>query len=203
MLRTWVDHTIAAAWGTAEATVFFIVPDVWTSWLALHNPRRGMATTVPALAGALAGGAATYKTAQRMSPETTENVLTSVPGISAAMVAKVERQLDEQGWSALVLGPTRGVPYKIYARTLAHGHESFGRFMALSVPARMVRFLAVTGGVAGLGKLADRMGMGAKGKSAVFLGGWAGFYTWYFTLGPGRNSEPAVAVSPHEPGNLD
>ncbi|WP_022869817.1 hypothetical protein [Yaniella halotolerans] len=201
MLPKRIDHTVAAAWGTAEATVFFIVPDVWTSWRALHNPRRGMATTVSALAGALVGGATTYKTAQQMSPEDTEQVLTSIPGISAAMVADVERQLDEQGWSALVLGPTRGVPYKIYARTLAHGNESFGRFMALSVPARMVRFLAVTGGVAGLGKLADRMGVGSKGKAALFLGGWAGFYTWYFTLGPGRRSA-SDTVSSDEPGTL-
>lgn len=202
MLRTSIDHTVAAAWGTAEATVFFIVPDVWTSWLALHNPRRGMATTVSALAGALAGGATTYKTAQQMTPEATEKILTSIPGISAAMVANVERQLDEQGWSALVLGPTRGVPYKIYARTLAHGNESFGRFMALSVPARMVRFLAVTGGVAGLGKLADRLGVGTKGKTATFLAGWTGFYTWYFTRGPGRNSESAGEVSPDQPSDL-
>lgn len=189
MLRTNIDHTVAATWGTAEATVFFIVPDVWTSWLALHNPRRGMATTVSALAGALAGGATMYKISQQMPPEATEKILTSVPGISAAMVAKVERQLDEQGWSALVLGPTRGVPYKIYARTLAHGNESFGRFMALSVPARMARFLAVTSGVAGLGKLADRLGVGAKGKTVTFLAGWAGFYSWYFVRGPGRRSK--------------
>lgn len=202
MLRTWVDHTVATVWGSAEATVFFIVPDVWTSWLALHNPRRGMATTVSALAGALAGGATTYKTAQQMSPQATEHVLTSVPGISADMVAKVERQLDEQGWAALVLGPTRGVPYKIYARTLAHGNESFGRFMALSVPARMVRFLAVTGGVAGLGKLAARLGVGTKGKSAIFLAGWAGFYTWYFRFGPGRNNTSSTEVSPDEPSDL-
>src|SRR5699024_3217524 len=201
MLSKRIDHTVAAAWGSAEATVFFIVPDVWTSWLALHNPRHGMATTVSALAGALVGGATTYKTAQRMPPEDTEQLLTSIPGISDAMVANVERQLDEQGWSALVLGPTRGVPYEIYARTLAHGNASFGRFMALSVPARMVRFLAVTGGVAGLGKLADRLGLGTKAKSAVFLGGWASFYTWYFLFGPGRRSIPE-AVSPDQSGAL-
>lgn len=189
MLRTCFDHTVAATWGTAEATVFFIVPDVWTSWVALHHPKRGMATTVSSLAGALLGGAVTFKTSQRMTPEATENVLTSIPGISASMVADVERQLDEQGWAALVMGPTRGVPYKIYARTLAHGNESFGRFMALSIPARMLRFVAVTGGVAGLGKLAERFGVSKRGKSGIFLAGWAGFYTWYFGFGPGKSQK--------------
>src|SRR5699024_12810833 len=65
-------------------------------------------------------------------------------------------------YTTLFRSPTRGVPYKIYARTLAHGGESFTRFMALSVPARMGRFLAVTGGVAALGKLADRRGLSKK-----------------------------------------
>ena len=188
MFRKYVDHGVAAAWGAAEATVFFIVPDFWTSWLALHNPRRGFATTLSALAGALAGGATNYVASQRMSPEYTEKILTTIPGISKSMITDVERELDEKGWSALVIGPTRGVPYKIYARTLAHGNESFAKFMALSVPARMGRFLAVTGGVAALGKLADRRGYSHKTKTGLFLGGWAAFYTWYFTAGPGRSA---------------
>lgn len=196
MFRKCFDHGVAAAWGSAEALVFFIVPDVWTSWLALHNPRRGMTTTLSALAGALAGGAANYKLSERMSHEDTQRVLTSIPGISSDMVAAVERELDEKGWSALVLGPTRGVPYKIYARTLAHGGESFARFMALSVPARMGRFLAVTGGVAALGKLADRRGLSKKTKTGLFLGGWTAFYTWYFTAGPGKgHSQPRPPAS--------
>lgn len=186
MFRKYFDHGVAAAWGSAEATVFFIVPDFWTSWLALHNPRRGLTATVSALAGALAGGATNYVVAQRMDPKETEKILTAIPGISATMISDVEHELDEKGWSALVLGPTRGVPYKIYARTLAHGHAPFGKFMALSVPARMGRFLAVTGGVAGLGKLADRRGYSSKTKSLVFLAGWSAFYAWYFTAGPGK-----------------
>lgn len=186
MIRPTIDHGIAATWGTAEATVFFIVPDLWTSWLALHDPKRGMATTLSALTGALVGGAANYWVAQRMDPADTERVLTSIPGISKTMIANVERELDDKGWSGLVLGPTRGVPYKIYARTLAHGNASFAKFMALSVPARMGRFLAVTAGAAALGKLADRRGYSRKTKTRLFLSGWAAFYTWYFTAGPGR-----------------
>lgn len=186
MFRKCFDHAVAATWGVAEATIFFIVPDLWTSWLALHNPCRGFATTVSALAGALVGGATTYQMAQRMDPEDTKRVLSSIPGISEHMIADVERELDEKGWTALVMGPTRGVPYKIYARTLAHGNAPFGTFMALSVPARMGRFLAVTGGVAALGKLAERRGLGKKSKTGLFIGGWTAFYTWYFTAGPGK-----------------
>src|SRR5699024_60185 len=107
MLRKYVDHGVAAAWGGAEATVFFMVPALWPSWLALHNPRRGIPTTVSALAGGLAGGALNDTVAERMQPDDTEKILTSIPGISTQMVADVERQLDEQGWSAFVFGPPR------------------------------------------------------------------------------------------------
>src|SRR5690625_2710692 len=137
MFRKCFDHGVAAAWGSAEALVLFLAPDGWTRWLGLHNPRRGITTTLSALAGALAGGAANYKLSERMSHEDTQRVLTSIPGISSDMVAAVERELDEKGWSALVLGPTQGVPYKIYARTLAHGGESFARFMARSEERRV------------------------------------------------------------------
>ncbi|MFM9106139.1 MAG: hypothetical protein ACKOWF_05500, partial [Chloroflexota bacterium] len=33
---------IAALWGFAEATVFFIVPDVWIGLLAAFDPRAGL-----------------------------------------------------------------------------------------------------------------------------------------------------------------
>ena len=173
MFRKYVDHGVAAAWGAAEATVFFIVPDFWTSWLALHNPRRGFATTLSALAGALAGGATNYVASQRMSRKT-QKILTTIPGISKSMITDVERELDEKGLVSSLLGQL-AVCHIRFTRTLAHGNESFAKFMALSVPARMGRFLAVTGGVAALGKLADRRGYSHKTKTGLFLGGWAAF----------------------------
>src|SRR5699024_5968250 len=49
---------------------------------------------------------------------------------------------------------------------------------------------ALTAGVAGLGKLSDRMGASNFEKSSVFLAGWGAFYTWYFTKGPGQTHAP-------------
>ena len=52
---------IAGIWGFAEATLFFIVPDVWLTLIAV---RRGLVPALAAcgwaLAGALAGGLAMY-----------------------------------------------------------------------------------------------------------------------------------------------
>lgn len=38
--RRVLQHGLAFGWGLAEATVFFIVPDVWTSAVGLRHPRR-------------------------------------------------------------------------------------------------------------------------------------------------------------------
>src|SRR5690625_7700166 len=108
MFRKCFDHGVAAAWGSAEALVFFIVPDVWTSWLALHNPRRGITTTLSALAGAPAGGAANYKLSDRMRHEDTPRGITPVPGTSSDITAAPGRGLDETGWSVWRLVPTEG-----------------------------------------------------------------------------------------------
>ena len=47
---------LAALWGFAESTLFFIVPDVLLTWLALSLPRRALRACYWALGGALAGG---------------------------------------------------------------------------------------------------------------------------------------------------
>ena len=47
---------IAGLWGFAEATFFFLVPDVWLSFLAIESFTQGVAGSFAALAGALNGG---------------------------------------------------------------------------------------------------------------------------------------------------
>jgi hypothetical protein len=39
-------NAVAFLWGIAEATFFFIVPDVLLSWLALSSHRRGLIACV-------------------------------------------------------------------------------------------------------------------------------------------------------------
>jgi len=51
------DHAVAGLWGFAEATAFFVVPDVWLSAVALRNLPRGLTGAASATAGALVGGA--------------------------------------------------------------------------------------------------------------------------------------------------
>jgi hypothetical protein len=46
-------NCIAALWAFAEATLFFIVPDVWLSLAGRENLRRGLMACLNALVGAL------------------------------------------------------------------------------------------------------------------------------------------------------
>lgn len=188
------DHAVAFGWGVAEATVFFVVPDAWTSYLALRRPGRGFATTASATAGALLGGSLVHGWAARTPPERSADLARRIPAISVAMVTKVDRQMSEHGLPALMIGPFTGTPYKLYARSAGVQGLGLPGFLAWSVPARMTRFVMVTGAVGALVAVARRSGITDPGRGlsrlpgmtperaekAVFLVGWGAFYTWFF-----------------------
>jgi membrane protein YqaA with SNARE-associated domain len=51
---------IAFIWGLAEATLFFIVPDVYLGFVALFDWRRALRALAAPIAGAVLGGALMY-----------------------------------------------------------------------------------------------------------------------------------------------
>lgn len=51
---------MAGIWGFAEATFFFIIPDVILTLIAMHGLRRGMTACLIALFGAMLGGIVIY-----------------------------------------------------------------------------------------------------------------------------------------------
>jgi membrane protein YqaA with SNARE-associated domain len=169
---------MAAAWGLAEATLFFLVPDVWLTWLALEAPRRAFRACLWALAGALAGGLLMFAWGAADGAGA-EAALDAVPGVSPAMIAGVRSELAVGGAAALFLGPLRGVPYKLYAVETAVLHQPLASFLLVSVPARLLRFLAVTALVAFLARGPLRR-LGPRGRRSLHLLAWALFYTAYF-----------------------
>ena len=172
---------MAAAWGFAEATFFFVVPDVWTSRVGLRSPKRALATTCSALAGALLGGAVTYTWGRNTAAATSQRALAKVPAVTESMIEQVEQEVTEAGHVSLMLGPTRGVPYKLYARASGLQRRSLLNFLAWSVPARLLRFMLVTLLAAGLAAGARRLfpRLPEKLITAVFWASWAGFYGWF------------------------
>ncbi len=175
-------NMIAALWGFAEATVFFIVPDVFLSALALRHLRLGIVACLFAVGGALAGGAVMYEWALKDATGSLA-VVEAVPGISPEMLTRVHRSLAEKGVSAILTGPLFGIPYKAFAiQTPAIG-IGLAPFLLISVPARLLRFLSVTLVCWWIGNRSLSTWAFRK-KLAVLLMCWVVFYALYFTVMP-------------------
>jgi hypothetical protein len=133
---------IAAAWGLAEATLFFVVPDVLLSWLAGFRPRLVWRAVAACLGGALLGGLLMYLAATD-SPERMRALLDAVPAINADSIAATGAALQEHYGSQMLRAGFSGVPYKILAvESAAHG-QSLATFLGWSVPARLSRWVLV------------------------------------------------------------
>jgi membrane protein YqaA with SNARE-associated domain len=171
---------IAAGWGFAEASLFFLVPDVWLSRVALDSPRRALRGCLWALAGALGGGALMWAWGGA-APATAEAALDSVPGISAAMVAGVRAELAGIGWSALFLGPATGTPYKIYAVEAGILGRGLLPLLAVSVPARLLRFVLVTLLAAGLARAPGLRRLPPRAQRWLHAAAWTAFYVLYLS----------------------
>jgi Predicted membrane protein len=145
------DVAVATAWGAAEATFFFLVPDVWLTRLALKD--RASSLLLPfagALAGALAGGALLHLLAGSGSAAGLLRAMDFVPAIDATLIQRAGNDLQHSGWPALFRGALTGTPYKLYAVHAGAGAMSLFSFLAVSVVARGARFaltLALTLGV--------------------------------------------------------
>jgi membrane protein YqaA with SNARE-associated domain len=137
-----VTLVVAGLWGVAEATLFFIVPDVWLTWVALTDFRQALVASGVAVAGALVGGSVMYGWGRRQ-PEHAAAALGKVPGIPPALVARVEQELRSRGWLPMFTGSILAVPYKIYAVKSGTLERSPGAFLVLSVFARAIRFVAL------------------------------------------------------------
>jgi hypothetical protein len=172
---------IAGLWGFAEATLFFLVPDIW---LTAQAVRRGLKPALlaclAALAGALLGGLAMYGWGAA-DPEAARGMLGWVPAIDATMIARVQADLHAIGVPAIFLGPLLGVPYKIYAVETAAAGVGIATFLAVSIPARLIRFLVVSM-VAWAFSAALAGRTTARFRLALLGGVWTAFYIAYITF---------------------
>lgn len=174
------DGIAAALWGFAEATLFFLVPDVLLTAVALRDRGGALRACLWAAAGALAGGAAMWSWGAA-APDAAFAVLAGVPAVSTEMLARVRAELLAGGWLAVVLGPTSGTPYKLYAATAGALGMPLAGLLAVTVPARLLRFVALTllAGAAARGPL---RGWSPRGRLALHLGCWTAFYGAYFAM---------------------
>jgi membrane protein YqaA with SNARE-associated domain len=174
---------VAGIWGLAEATFFFIVPDVWISYVALTERRRARIACLWALAGALLGGILMFSWGWR-DPGAALAAIERVPEVSPAKCGRVLEQIRRHGAVAIFLGPLTGTPYKIYAVQSAAARVDPVFFLLISVPARVLRFLLVAEITILLCGWASRTSK--RARILTHLTVWIAFYalrTWLMSRG--------------------
>jgi hypothetical protein len=173
---------IAAAWGLAEATLFFVVPDVLLSWLAGFRPQVVWRAVAACLGGALLGGLLMYLAAAD-SPERMRALLDLVPAIDADFVAATGATLQDQYGSQMLRAGFSGVPYKILAVESGAQGQSLATFLGWSVPARLSRWVLVVLLARGVTLFVrSRFGAADRVLWTLWGAGWGMVYVVYFTV---------------------
>lgn len=179
----WTDKTAEVAlaffWGLAEAAAFFVVPDVLISLAAMLHPARVWRHVMAATAGALIGGALLYAWSAR-NPLQAQAAVTHVPFVRTKMLEDVHASYQAHGMRAILIGPLTGTPYKIYA-VEAPDFISLGAFLAITIPARLERFLFVWAvfGLAG-SVLRSRFRISVRQFAIAHACFWGLFYAFYW-----------------------
>jgi membrane protein YqaA with SNARE-associated domain len=91
------------AWGFAEATLFFIVPDVLLTLVVLFSFRRSARVLACILLGALAGGTIMFYLGAK-DPAQARQVVLRVPFVSQAMFDRTQQSFQRNGIWALTKG---------------------------------------------------------------------------------------------------
>jgi membrane protein YqaA with SNARE-associated domain len=186
-LDRWVTGRFALvaafAWGLAEATCFFVVPDVLLSLIAARRLRPALHASLAALAGALLGGAIMVAFGA-WAPAATRTFLDHVPAIGPSMIATAQTALDRRGAWATMTGPLGGIPYKIYAVEWGARHGALGTFLLVSIPARYLRFLLSVLLARGIAASVEDWTRRPAVVVALWVAFWIGLYAMYWSHVP-------------------
>jgi membrane protein YqaA with SNARE-associated domain len=173
----------AFAWGFAEATVFFLAPDVLLTYLAMRRgPKTALRAALWASTGAVVGGAVMLAWAQA-DAAMVDRVLALIPAIDTELIATAKREMAEAWLPALLGGAVTGVPYKLIA--VAAGEQGIPAvpFLVASFFARLLRFALVSLLTHGVAALIRRRGW-TRHLLQFWSVWWLGFYAVYWSVMP-------------------
>lgn len=184
MIKRHALMIAAFVWGFAEATLFFIVPDVLLSYIGLKRGVKPAAqASVIAAVGAAVGGAVMYLWSAH-DPAAARAAVLAVPAISVEMVARAAEAMRGDWFMATMLGPLSSTPFKVYAILAPHaGGTTLPAFALAGFLARLPRFLIVGCGTALIGKALSRW-LSERQLTWVLIGAWVLFYAVFFALMP-------------------
>lgn len=173
---------LAFLWSLAEATFFFIIPDVIITFIALHSFKAGLQASLIAVLGALIGGSYMYFLASK-NYTSAYRIVERVPAISKKMIREVKNDIKKRGLMAMVFGVIYGIPYKIYAIMAPKYKISYVTFILVSIPARFARFfLTSTAAWFMADILLENFPMWIKYVAWAII--WTVVYSIYWTIRP-------------------
>lgn len=184
---TWLDRSslvLCALWGFAEATLFFVVPDVAVGAVGLFRPRRALLAAAAAVAGAVVGGISLCILGLTLGQEIRQ-VMDAVPAITPAMIDAAREGLLDRGGFAMFIGVSEGIPYKVYASEWAVLGWGLPALVAWTIPARAFRIFLVALVAAAVGALfRGSISRRPTGWGAAYSSLWITFYVayWFFVV---------------------
>jgi membrane protein YqaA with SNARE-associated domain len=173
----------AFVWGVAEATLFFIIPDVLLSYIGLKRGNRAAKfASLYAAIGAAVGGVIMYLWSVG-DFDAALAAVERVPAVSQSMVGTAAWNMGENWIVATFLGPLSATPYKVFAVVAPHEGAPLLAFALASVLARLPRFLIVSVGAALIGRVLSRW-LSERQLTWLLIGAWLLFYAVFFALMP-------------------
>lgn len=170
---------ISFLWGAAEASFFFVVPDVWLSRVALCSLREALFNVLFAVSGALVGGTIVYFVGS-YAFEMVRSLTSMIPAIHVEMVNGVGADVQSRSFLiSMIDGSVSGVPYKIYALWAGHLNVSLPMFLLFTVIARSLRFIVVVVFARGVVLMLGRI-FSINQIMMVHVTFWCAFYVFYF-----------------------
>ena len=179
MALIWIAAT--AVWAVAEATLFFIVPDVLlTAAVIKFGLRRATFLALLAAGVASLAGLGMWFWGEH-DPEAARRVVLMVPAIGPDLLKRAHGDVAHHWFPHLVIGAMTGVPYKLYAVEAGAIAISPWLFVPASFAARFSRFFLTVLAMAACKELLSWLNR-PRWAYAAWAVAWFFVYATYFTM---------------------
>ena len=183
----------AGLWGYAEATRFWLIPDILLGWITLNRPRSIVTSVIAATVGAVIGGVRMHWRARDEHAR-----LTEIPGINNALLLDAHERFASRGWVAVVRAPLDGIPYKVYATESGLAGKPIPELIGWTLLARLWRFILSAVAAALIGRVCSRS---VRRSDGLWLAGTLGFWVFVYVRYFARlRRRYGVGLSPLEDG---
>ena len=177
--RLWLAG--AVLWGFAEATFFFIVPDLLlTAAVLVFGLRRAFRLSLAAAGAAALGGLVMWAWGAG-EPQAARAFLLSVPLVGDDLITRVEGEMAGFWPLHLTLGAITGAPFKVYAVEAGAAGIDPVLFALAGFFARLARFTLAIALTALGASLAARIGL-SRIVPYGLAGCWLAIYAVYAAI---------------------